>query len=528
MNLLKNKIDFIKQKSEEFKLYDILDYLKATESNLDSGYIDIAVIGRFKSGKSSLINSIIGREVLPCGVIPLTAVAVSIYHGKESVRVFFENGNIKKVGISDLEDYVSQEKNPNNLKSVLRVEISIPLDEKLRFFRFIDTPGLDYSDIHNRLTERLFHSLECVVFCISYDMPLSETELRIVDSLKKFAPEIIFVLTKVDLISKNDLEKLISFLKDRLKNKSVYPFSKNNPNLVENFKNDVLYKYFDNYFSAKNTIIKKRYEILEKTFIGYLNGMLKVLEEDFQKRKEFSIFFENEKNRLKDFEKNIMEIKKKIKTDNSTKIMNRFLNYQNDLYVSACSLLENDLIANSKNLGRLVINYERVIKLFLENSIYEIFNKEQSFILDIAYGSVSQMVKIANDFLNTTVSKMRETTGLYVPILEFEMIKLDISWSKRIFVKAFDIHIDFLLPFLPLSLVKIFLLKKLKSDLSFDVEKTLIRASMDVCDSINEKIDLLVANIINDIRNKFNTIERVISSEPKNKDYIKGIISKLT
>lgn len=529
MNLLKNKIEYIKRNSQELKFYDILDYIESTEEyNLKSRYIDIAVIGRFKSGKSSLINSIIAKDILPTGVVPLTTVAVSVSHGDNFAKVVFEDGKTEIIDISMLEDYVSEEKNPANIKSVLRVEVFISLEEELRFFRFIDTPGLDYSQIHNRITEKLYHSLECVVFCVSYDMPISESELKTIELLKKFAPEIVIVVTKVDLIDKNEIKKLISFLRSRVKDTNIYPFSKNDPFLIEDFRREVLLKYSKNYSKSKDAIIKKRYEIIEKSFLTYLKTMLKTLDEDFKKREDFLLFFEEEKKRLKDFEINILEISKRIKTDNTTKIMNKFISYYEYFYRDAYDLLINHILNNSKNLSQLSNNYEKLVRKFLEDAIYYLLEKEQDFISYIISNSILNLTKISNDFLNTTISRLKETIGIDLPILSFEEKKLDITWSKRIFIKVFDINIDFLLPFLPINLIKGFLLKKLKSDLSFDIEKALTRASMDIAESINKEVDFFVKSVLDGLKNKFNTIENIIFNKNLERKRIEEMIYFLT
>lgn len=36
--------------------------------------VDVAVFGRFKSGKSSFLNYLIGEDLLPTGVLPVTSV----------------------------------------------------------------------------------------------------------------------------------------------------------------------------------------------------------------------------------------------------------------------------------------------------------------------------------------------------------------------------------------------------------------------------------------------------------------------
>ncbi|MCL6591707.1 MAG: dynamin family protein [Firmicutes bacterium] len=41
----------------------------------------LAVLGQLKRGKSSLMNAIIGRELLPTGVLPLTSAITALRYG---------------------------------------------------------------------------------------------------------------------------------------------------------------------------------------------------------------------------------------------------------------------------------------------------------------------------------------------------------------------------------------------------------------------------------------------------------------
>ena len=64
----------------------------------DSHGIDVAVFGRFKAGKSSFLNSLTGRAVLPIGVVPLTAVVTRLRYGPaEKAEVRFLNGDEQAV-----------------------------------------------------------------------------------------------------------------------------------------------------------------------------------------------------------------------------------------------------------------------------------------------------------------------------------------------------------------------------------------------------------------------------------------------
>jgi ABC-type uncharacterized transport system ATPase component len=49
----------------------------------------IAVLGQFKRGKSSLLNAIIGRDLLPTGILPLTSVITVVRYGASERLVIY-------------------------------------------------------------------------------------------------------------------------------------------------------------------------------------------------------------------------------------------------------------------------------------------------------------------------------------------------------------------------------------------------------------------------------------------------------
>jgi len=48
---------------------------------LDADVFRVLVAGEAKRGKSTLINALLGQEVLPTGVVPLTAIPTTVAHG---------------------------------------------------------------------------------------------------------------------------------------------------------------------------------------------------------------------------------------------------------------------------------------------------------------------------------------------------------------------------------------------------------------------------------------------------------------
>jgi predicted GTPase len=81
--------------------------------------IDVAVLGQFKAGKSSFLNAFMGRDILPTGIIPLTAVITRIAHGdRDEAVISYFDGLEEEIDPVNIAEYVSESKNPANKKHV--------------------------------------------------------------------------------------------------------------------------------------------------------------------------------------------------------------------------------------------------------------------------------------------------------------------------------------------------------------------------------------------------------------------------
>ena len=186
---------------------------------VENPLIDVAILGQFKAGKSSLINSIIGEPVLPVGVVPVTTVITRLQwgQGKGAVVTFFD-GSYQEIDIRNVDEFVSEAKNKANEKNVDVVDITLPSLESYRGLRFVDTPGLGSIFKYNTdISEDWLPEVGAALLAISSDRPLSENDLDLVRELMEFTPRVVLLLTKVDLLSEEQRHEVITFFRDSLR-----------------------------------------------------------------------------------------------------------------------------------------------------------------------------------------------------------------------------------------------------------------------------------------------------------------------
>jgi len=116
------------------------------------GDISVAVLGRFKAGKSSFLNHFLGRDLLPAGV-PVTAVVTEIRYGaRERARIRPRDGGQREVPVNQITGFISENENPENRKQVDLITVELPELRRFRGLKFVDTPGLDSVLSHNTQT----------------------------------------------------------------------------------------------------------------------------------------------------------------------------------------------------------------------------------------------------------------------------------------------------------------------------------------------------------------------------------------
>ncbi len=176
--------------------------------------LDVAVLGQFKSGKSSLLNAIVGMDLLPVGVLPVTAVVTRL-RGGESLRATVTrlDGSVVEVPAPAVGEYVTEAGNPNNIKGVAVVDLIVPTLADLPGLRLVDTPGLGSVHAHNtRSTMEWLPSVSLAIVAISVERPLSEEDRRLIELLRPLASRVVVVLTKTDLVTEAELEQVCEFV----------------------------------------------------------------------------------------------------------------------------------------------------------------------------------------------------------------------------------------------------------------------------------------------------------------------------
>lgn len=173
----------------------------------------VACVGQFKRGKSTLINALIEEDLLPTGVVPVTAVITIVRFGADvHCVVHFQDGERRTIDRNAIAEFVTEEHNPSNEKRVSVLEIETTATLLASGMCLVDTPGLGSVFLSNTETTRAFvPHIDAAIVVIGADPPISGDEVALAHDITQQVRDVIFVLNKADRSAAGDVEQARAF-----------------------------------------------------------------------------------------------------------------------------------------------------------------------------------------------------------------------------------------------------------------------------------------------------------------------------
>jgi serine/threonine protein kinase/GTPase Era involved in 16S rRNA processing len=171
----------------------------------------IAVIGKAKRGKSTLLNALLGRKddlVAPVDKLPASSAITTIsYSPNESADVVFRDERCEPITYDQIRSYVTEEGNPKNAKGVACVNVAGPFPGLDHDMQLVDTPGGDsMHEHHDELLHAFIPSADAVIYLISARMPIDASEKELLRKVKATdSQKIFFAINRIDELSAADL-----------------------------------------------------------------------------------------------------------------------------------------------------------------------------------------------------------------------------------------------------------------------------------------------------------------------------------
>ena len=220
---------------EETKLDEIDNYLNNQK-------FSIAVTGVMNAGKSSLLNTLISKNILGTSTIPQTAsLCVLKYSEKESARVHFWNTreyskiDTNKIKIKNIDNFIKDKSKhldislddlsiystaQNDLSTLVKeVEVFTPLEYLKNSIEIVDTPGLDdIIELREQLTKDYVKNSDMIIHLMNVTQSATQKDIDfIIDTLLlSNISKMLILITRVDTLTKKDVQDVINYTKQSI------------------------------------------------------------------------------------------------------------------------------------------------------------------------------------------------------------------------------------------------------------------------------------------------------------------------
>ncbi|MBM7649110.1 GTPase Era involved in 16S rRNA processing [Bacillus ectoiniformans] len=157
----------------------------------------MAFCGHFSAGKSTMINELMGTDLLPSNPIPTSANVVKITSGEPYVKVGFTQKEEKifsyPYNLADVQDYCTD----GDL--VEYVEISHDTKNLPPHIAILDTPGIDSTDdAHRVAAESRLYLADLVIYMMDYNHVQSEVNYQFIQELSNKKKKTFLIINQID------------------------------------------------------------------------------------------------------------------------------------------------------------------------------------------------------------------------------------------------------------------------------------------------------------------------------------------
>ncbi len=180
---------------------------------------NLVVFGEFKRGKTTFVNALIGDDLLPSAVVPLTSVVTILHYApRETIEVEFLDGSTRAIQRAELGDYVTEKGNPGNVKRVKVVRAGVPSPLLSNGMQLVDTPGVGSVYDHNTEAAREFlPHVDGAILLVASDPPISRGECEFLLEMRPHVARLFVVQNKVDQLRPQDLAESVDFTREVLR-----------------------------------------------------------------------------------------------------------------------------------------------------------------------------------------------------------------------------------------------------------------------------------------------------------------------
>jgi GTPase Era involved in 16S rRNA processing len=528
----------IQEICDQFHMVSLNRQIEACKNLLQQNQlIDVVILGQFKSGKSSFLNSLIGKPILSVGVIPVTTTITRLQYGKrERAIVRHFDGQQTEIDIGAIEEFTSEARNPANQKNVEVVDAELPSLEKYAGLRLVDTPGLgSIFKYHMETSENWLPEVGAALLAISSDRPLAENDLQLIRDLRKHTPNIVLLLTKADLLSPEQQKEVVHFFRTALQRElhEEFPtFLYSTRQETELWKKRLEYEIFRplsiNREDEFKKILQHKVQSLGKGCLSYLEIALKTSLQADLDREQLRKQILNEKVNYELFREEISLIARE-NAQQTRELIKNYLEkfHEPQLKKRLLEILRKEMPSWKGDIGKLTRRYEDWLQETLAEELDHISKTEYKHFLGTlkkAHASLSRSLEAFRSLLNQNIERV---LGLRLAEADW---KIEVAEPHQPDIKigrTFDFHFSLIWFLIPMFIFRPLFERHYLNEVPNGVFVNLSRLAAQWEDRINKAIEGMKKQALKYVQDELATIEALLSRAQGQTEEIRRMIEEL-
>jgi len=186
----------------------------------------VAITGQFSSGKSTFLNALLSKNILPTGITPVTSKVNYIRYGDElKIKIRYKDGRDEYQNVENIANFTDQR---SVVEEIEYLTLYVPL-ELLKEIVFVDTPGLNSQAMADTTTtQRVLKEVDGIIWLSLIDNAGKLSEAKVLSQyLNEYQGKSLCVLNQKDKFSPEQVEQSVSYVKKSFANffSDVIPIS---------------------------------------------------------------------------------------------------------------------------------------------------------------------------------------------------------------------------------------------------------------------------------------------------------------
>lgn len=177
--------------------------------------MEVAITGQFSSGKSTFLNALLAKNILPTGITPVTSKVNFINYGEEyKLKITYHSGAQEFAPIESIADFTDQRE--HEMKDIKYLTLYAPMDI-LKEISFVDTPGLNsQSQSDTDITKKVLRDVGGIIWLTLIDNAgkLSEAEV-LEDYMQNFKNKSLCVLNQKDKLTPEQVQTTTKYVSEK-------------------------------------------------------------------------------------------------------------------------------------------------------------------------------------------------------------------------------------------------------------------------------------------------------------------------